>query len=71
MMRYAGALVCLLAGCHAFQPIHLLRPRALVHTSCLASTTGSEEGASGNESTLRTAVDAVDIDRLTSFAQSE
>jgi hypothetical protein len=38
------ALACLLTGCHAFQSVHLLRPRALVLRNRLSSTAGSNDG---------------------------
>jgi hypothetical protein len=66
-MRFTAA-ACLLAGCQAFQPLHLLRSQALTHRSCLALTTDSHEGASD---ALRAAAATVDFDKLASFAQSE
>jgi hypothetical protein len=64
-MRFI-ATACLIAGCYAFQPVQLLRLRAL-HTRSLSSTAHQ----AGGESTHSSAVGSVEFDKLAFSVQSE
>jgi hypothetical protein len=66
------AVACLLAGCHAFHPVHPLHSRGLAHRSSLRVSSGSNEGASASEAaTPALSVDAVDFEKLASSVQGE
>jgi hypothetical protein len=62
-MRYT-AIACMLAGCCAFQPVHLLRTQALAQRSNMLSASGSNAGVSDSANSPRVAVDAMDYDKL-------
>jgi hypothetical protein len=70
LMRFT-AVACLLAGCHAFQPLHLLHSRALAHRSSLRVSSGSNEGVNASSAIPIISVDAVDFDKLAASVQGE